>query len=277
MTATAPATAAPAGRPFTAPVRPTRSGGGTPAMIGRSLRRLPRQPDTLLISVALPVMLLLLFVYVFGGALDTAGGRQAYLTYVVPGIIVLASGWGAASTAVAVATDMSTGIIDRFRSMPVRGPAVLTGHVVASLAANAVATALVIGIALGLGFRPDASVGGWFAAIGIVAFYVLAITWVSVALGLLAGGPDAANGMTFFILFLPYVSSGFVATDTMPGALRAFASHQPLTPVIDSVRGLLVGGGADGSDLAAALVWCVGILAVGYTASALIYRRRSTR
>ncbi|ADP81746.1 ABC transporter permease [Pseudofrankia inefficax] len=268
-------TAAPA-LPHPRPVARGRFGADSRALIGRSLRRLPRQPDTLIISVALPVMLLLLFVYVFGGALNT-GGRHAYLTYVVPGIVVLASGWGAASTAVAVASDLTTGIVDRFRSMPVRGPAVLTGHVVASLAANAVATALVIGIGIGIGFRPHAGVAGWLGAVGVLAFYVLAITWLSVTLGLLAGGPEAANGMTFFILFLPYVSSGFVPTSTMPGALRAFANHQPLTPVIDTVRGLLVHGSASRGTAAVALVWCAGILVVSYVAAAALFRRHTAR
>ncbi|MBL7501180.1 ABC transporter permease [Frankia nepalensis] len=256
--------------------RPGRAGSDTLALVSRSLRRLPRQPDTLIISVALPIVLLLLFVYVFGGAIAD-GGRRDYLTYAVPGIIVLAAGWGATQTAVAVAGDLKAGIVDRFRSMPVRGSAVLTGHVAASLAANAVATALVIGIALAIGFRPDAGVGGWIAAVGLLALYVLALTWVSIALGLLAGGPEAASGLTFLILFLPYVSSGFVPTDTMPGALRAFADHQPLTPVIETMRGLLVGGGADGGEAVRAVVWCVGILLAGYLAAALLFRRRTSR
>jgi ABC-2 type transport system permease protein len=244
-------------------------------MAGRSLRRLPRQPDALIVSVALPVMLLLMFVYVFGGALGQS--RHSYLSYVVPGILILAAGWWAASTAVTVATDLTNGIIDRFRSMPIRGAAVLTGHVVASLAANAVATSLVIGIAVGLGFRPHASLADWLGAVGMIALYVLAFTWLSVALGLLAGGPEAANGITFFIVFLPYVSSGFVPTRTMPGPLRAVADHQPLTPVIDTVRGLLVGGGVTDATAAAALGWSAGILLVSYAAAAVIFRRRCAR
>jgi ABC-2 type transport system permease protein len=145
------------------------------------------------------------------------------------------------------------------------------------MAANAVATALVIGIAFGLGFRPHAGLTGWLGAVGVLAFYVLALTWLSVTLGLIAGNAEAANGMTFSILFLPYVSSGFVPTSTMPGALRAFADHQPLTPIIDTIRGLLAGGGVDHGTAVIALAWCAGILAVSYTAAAALFRRRAVR
>jgi ABC-2 type transport system permease protein len=256
----------------------TRPGAATLALVGRGLRRLPRQPDALILSVVLPITLLLMFVYVFGGALGAwSGSRHAYLTYVVPGIIVLAAGWGAASTAVTVATDLAGGLVDRLRSLPIRATAVLTGDVVGSLAGNAVATALVIGIAVGLGYRPRAGAAGWLAALGVLALYVLAITWLATALGLLAGGPEAANGITFGILFLPYVSSGFAPTATMPGPLRAFADHQPLTPVIDTLRGLLSGGGVAPRTAALAVTWCVGILVVSYAGAAVAFRHRARR
>ncbi|MBX6391804.1 MAG: ABC transporter permease [Frankia sp.] len=259
-----------------APARPW-PGATSAALIWRSLRRLPRQPDSLITSVALPVMLLLMFVYVFGGAYGEGGDRHAYLTYVVPGIIVLAATWGAASTAVAVAGDKVNGIFDRLRSMPVRGSAALTGHAVASLAANTVATALVIGLALAIGYRPHAGFGGWLGALGVLACYVVATTWVAIALGLLAASVDAANGLTFLVLFLPYVSSGFAPTDTMPSGLRAFAEHQPLTPTIDTVRGLLNGTGADGGQVVVALAWLAGITLVARLAAALLFRRRAGR
>jgi ABC-2 type transport system permease protein len=236
---------------------------------------MPRQPDALILSVALPVMLLLLFVYVFGGALGN--DRHTYLAYVVPGIIVLAAGWGAAQTAVTVATDVAGGIVDRLRAMPIRPSAVLTGHVVGSLAGNVVATALVIGIACGLGYRPHAGAAGWCAALALVGLYVLAMTWLAVALGLLAGGPEAANGITFGILFLPYVSSGFVKTSTMPTVLRVFADHQPLTPLINTVRDLLSGTGAGPHETLLAVVWSLGILLASYLAASLIFRRRAAR
>jgi ABC-2 type transport system permease protein len=247
-------------------------GGGALAMIGRSLRRLPRQPDSMITSVALPVMLLLLFVYVFGGAISD--GRHEYLNYVVPGIIILTAAWGAASTAVTVCSDMVNGIMDRFRSMPIRGSAVLTGHVVASVASNVVSTVLVIGIALAIGFRPSAGVAGWLGAVGVLVLFVVALSWVAVALGLLARSVEAANGLTFAILFLPYVSSGFVPTDTMPTGLRVFAEHQPITPVIETVRGLLTGS-PDGSDAVLAIGWLLGLLAAGYVAATILFRRRA--
>ncbi len=209
------------------------------AVTGRNLRRMVRSPDALLLGLALPVMLLVLFVYVFGGAMDTG---TDYLNYVVPGIVLLSASFGAAQTAVAVASDMQRGIVDRFRSMPIARSAVLTGHVVASVVRNLVSTAVVFAVAALMGFRPDATPAEWLAALGVVTLFVLAISAISAALGMLAGNEEAASGFTFFLLFLPYVSSAFVPPDTMPTWLRGgFAEHQPVTPVIETVRGLLTG------------------------------------
>jgi ABC-2 type transport system permease protein len=244
--------------------------GDTFALIGRSLRRSTRQLDTVLISVLLPVMLLLMFVYVFGGAIDPTG---SYVDFVVPGIVLLTAGYGAAGTAVDVATDATGGIVDRFRSMPVRPAGVLTGHVAASVAKNAVSTALVIGVALLVGFRGDASAAAWVGALGLVGLWVLALTWVAVAIGLVASGPEAASGFTFAILFLPYVSSAFVPTSTMPSVLETIARYNPVTPVTDTVRGLLLGTHVGTGTWAAAVLWCVGILVVGRAAAALLFRR----
>ncbi len=241
------------------------------ALIGRSLRRDLREVDTLLMSVLLPVLLLLMFVYVFGGAIQT-GTR--YLDFVVPGIILLTAGYGAATTAVSVATDMTGGIMDRFRSMPIRSAAALTGHAVASLARNAVSTALVLGVALALGFRPVAGPLDWLAAIGLIVLYVLAFTWVAVCFGLAASGPEAASGFTFVILFLPYVSSAFVPPGTMPAVLAAVARHQPVTPVTDTIRGLLLGQPV-GSSGVVALAWCLGILVVARVLAVVQFRRRA--
>lgn len=242
-------------------------------LIGRSLRHTTRTLDNLLLSVALPVMVLLLFVYVFGGAIDT---RATYVNYVVPGIILLCTGYGAAGTAVSVANDMVTGVIDRFRSLPILRSAVLTGHVVASMARNLLATVLVVAVALAAGFRPTAGVPQWLAASGVLLLFILAMSWASVALGLLARSVEAASGFTFFILFLPYLSSAFVPTDTMPEALRVIAANQPVTPVIETLRGLLFNGPV-GNHAWLAVAWFGGLLVAGYAASAYLFHRRSTR
>jgi ABC-2 type transport system permease protein len=245
----------------------------TLTMIQRSLRHSTRQLDSLLITVALPVLLMLMFVYIFGGAINTGGD---YVNYVVPGIILLCTGYGASATAVDVATDMTKGIIDRFRSLPIISSAVLTGHVVASLARNTLATTLVLAVAYTAGFRPNAQPAEWLATIGVLLLWVLAMTWLSVSLGLLAGNPEAASGFTFFVLFLPYLSSAFVPTNTMPAVLQAIADYQPITPIIETVRGLLTGTPM-GSNSWLALAWCSGLLLVSYAAALALFRRRAKR
>ena len=188
------------------------------AMIGRSVKHTVRNLESLLMSVILPVVLMLMFVYVFGGAIDPSGD---YANYVVPGIILLCTGYGAASTAVDVARDMTEGVVDRFRSMPILSSAVLTGHVVASLARNTLATLLVIGVAFLTGFRPDAGVLEWLAVAGMLVLWVLALSWVAVCFGLIARTVEGVNGFTFLVLFLPYLSSAFVPVETMRAGLRA--------------------------------------------------------
>lgn len=242
-------------------------------MIQRSLRHSVRNQDALLMAVALPVLLMLLFVDVFGGAIDTG---TEYVNYVVPGIILLCTGYGAASTAVAVAQDMAEGVVDRFRSLPIHSSAVLTGHVVASLARNAFSTALVIGVAVLSGFRPTAGPLRWLGTVGVLVLFVLAMSWLSVALGLLARSVEGASGFTFFVLFLPYLSSAFVPTETMPAVLRVVADHQPITPIIETLRGLLLGAPIGSSGWLAA-AWCGGLLVVSYTASSVLFRRRTAR
>src|SRR4051794_16122043 len=180
-------------------------------MITRCVRRSLRDPEAFFTALMLPIILMLLFVYVFGGAMSSqATSTSQYVNYVVPGLIVLCAGFGAGTTAVAVATDMSNGIVDRFRSMPISGSLVLVGHVVASLARNLVATALVIGVGLAVGWRPSAGPAGWVAAAAMIVFFVLALSWLAAAVGLLAGSVEAANSFTFVIMFLPYVSTAFV-------------------------------------------------------------------
>jgi ABC-2 type transport system permease protein len=240
-------------------------------MIGRSLRLATRNVESMLTAVMLPVMLMLLFVYVFGGEIRTAG---EYVNYVVPGIILLCAGFGAASTAISVATDMTNGIVDRFRSMPLGSSAVLTGHVTASLARNLVATGIVIGVAFAVGWRPNATPVEWLAALGMVVLFIAAISWLSAAFGLLAKSPEAANGFTFVLMFLPYLSSAFVPTDTLPAALRGFAANQPVTPVIETLRGLWMGTPI-GTEVWWALAWCLGIGIIAFAGSSWLFRRKT--
>lgn len=238
--------------------------------IGRGLRHTVRNADALVTALALPVMIMLLFVYVFGTAVQTGGGD--YVDFVAPGIIVLCAGLGAASTAVGVAQDRHDGVIDRFRTMPVRSSAVLTGHVVASLARNLVSTGLVLGVGVLVGFRPDADPVEWLAVVGLVVLFVLALTWLSVAIGLLVRSVEAANAFSFFVMFVPYLSSAFVPTDGMGGALRSFADHQPVTPVVDTLRGLLTGT-AIGTDGWWAGGWCLAVLVPSVVWASSLFRR----
>jgi ABC-2 type transport system permease protein len=240
-------------------------------MAGRSLRMTRRSVDVLLTSLLLPVLLMVLFVYLFGGAIQT-GTR--YVTYVVPGVLLLCAGFGASMTAASVTYDMTGGIIDRFRSLDVAGPAILAGHVAASVVRNLASTALVFGVAFLIGFRPAAGPLDWLAAVGVLLLFILAISWVSAAVGLLARSPEAAGGFSFLIMFLPYPSSGFVPIDTMPTWLHGFATHQPVTPVIETLRGLLLGLPV-GSGPARAVAWCVGILVASVVVSGVLFRRRT--
>ncbi|MFD4246641.1 ABC transporter permease [Streptomyces sp. NPDC058525] len=241
------------------------------ALAGRSLRISRRQPDALVTALMLPVMLMLIFVYFFGGAIDT-GTR--YVTYVVPGAMLLCAGFGAASTAVSVADDMRNGVIDRFRSRDVGGIPILAGHVSASVLRNIVSTTLVLAVALAIGFRPQASAPAFLAAAALLVAYITAISWLAASLGLLANSPEAAGGFTFLMMFLPYPSSAFVPIDTMPGWLHGFAEHQPLTPVIESLRTLLLDQPA-GNAPWTALTWCAAITAGSVALAAALFNRRT--
>jgi len=255
-------------------VRPRLTGVAAERIfIGRSLRHSLRDVESLLMSVMLPVILMLMFTYVFGGAIDRTGG---YVNYIVPGAILTCAGFGASTTATFVAQDMQGGIIDRFRTMPLRAGAVLTGHVVASLARNLVATAVVFAVALLIGFRPEADLGGWIGAIAIVALWILAITYLFASIGLAAGSAEAASGYGFILLFLPYVSSAFVPIETMPEWLQVVAEWSPVTPVIESIRGFLMGTDTGLNPLWAVL-WCVAILAVAAVWGAWLFTRRGGR
>ncbi|WP_106814886.1 ABC transporter permease [Microbacterium timonense] len=241
--------------------------------VRRSLTQSLRDGESLSLAILLPVMLMLLFTFVFGGAIEPGGD---YVDYVVPGIILLCAGFGAATTATYVARDMSSGIIDRFRTMPLRSGAVLTGHVVASLARNLVATAVVIAVGLLVGFRPSAGLVGWIAAAAVIALYILAITYLFASIGLAAGSPEAASGYGFIILFIPYLSSAFVPVETMPEWLQWVADNQPITPIIETIRGLLMGAPL-GTEPLWAIGWCLLILAVSAVWGAWLFGRKSGR
>jgi ABC-2 type transport system permease protein len=244
-------------------------------MATRSLRLVSRDVDAMITAVVLPVIILLMFVLVFGGAVDIG---TDYINYVTPGVILLAAGFGAANTALAVESDMSSGMVDRLRSMPMTAWTVLSGHVVASLVKNLVTTAIVFGVSMALGFRPEASVLEWLAAVGMILLFVGWITWLAALVGVLVRSPDAAGGFSFFVMFLPYVSSAFVPVDTLPSWLRGFAEHQPVTPVIETVRNLLAGDVAATADPTGvamlAVAWCLGLGLLFAVAAGLAFRAR---
>jgi ABC-2 type transport system permease protein len=242
-------------------------------MIDRSVRLTRRNADTLFVSILLPLLMMALFVYVFGGAIET--GTQ-YINYVVPGILLLTTGYGASNTAMAVADDMTSGMIDRLRSLPIRSFAVLAGHVTASVARNSVATAIVVLASLAMGFRPSAGVVEWLAAIGLLLLYVLALSWLAAGLGVIAKSVESASTLSFFMLFLPYLSSAFVQPETMPRWLRPISEHQPITPVIETVRSFLTGTPLGNSGWIA-LAWCGGLLIASFTLATVLFRRRARR
>jgi len=243
------------------------------ALTGRSIRHELRSLDGLLITVLLPVLLLLAFVYIFGGALQTPGN---YIDYVVPGIIVLTSGYGAALTATGLTQDLTTGMIDRLRSLPASPAALFAGHVTAAVLRTLFSSALVIGVAIALGFGAAASPIAWIGAACVITLSILAVAWVAVVVGVAARSVEATGGFSLLVLFLPYVSSGFVPLDTLPPALQALAEKQPLTPVIETIRALLLGTEL-GDHGWRALAWCSAIIVVAIPSAATLYRRRTRR
>ncbi|MFA6309681.1 MAG: ABC transporter permease [Clostridia bacterium] len=243
----------------------------TVVMNGRVIRHTTRSIDTIITVVAMPIMFMLLFVYVFGGALNT--GSIVYINFVVPGIILMTIASGVAYTAVRINNDITTGIFDRFHSMPISKSSILGGHVFASVVFNMVSTLLVTLIALAIGFRPQAGIIEWLIAIGIILLFTLAMTWVSVTFGLLANTAEGAGVFAYPMLILLFISSAFVPTDSMPGIVRAFAENQPMTSIIEAVRALLLHEPV-GNNVWIAILWCVGILIVFYLAAMQIYRKK---
>ncbi|AWS47955.1 ABC transporter permease [Streptosporangium sp. 'caverna'] len=237
-------------------------------MIRRQLKRLIRYPSMTVQLVVTPAILLLVFVFVLGGTLGNGlggggGGRDAYVNYIVPGILLMAAATAATGTAVMVATDMTEGIIARFRTMRIARASVLTGHVVGSVIQQLLGMAVLIGIALAIGFRPNATALEWLATAGLLTLFAVAITWLSVALGLKSPTPEAASNAPMPLILLPFLGSGFVPTDSMPTVLRWFAEYQPFTPIMETIRGLLLGTPI-GNSAVIALAWCAGIAVVSY-------------
>lgn len=243
----------------------------TATLLGRSLRHVLRSPDTIITTALSPVVMLLLFVYVFGGAIDVGGA--GYVNYLLPGILLITVASGVAYTALRLFTDVSSGIVERFQSMPIGRSAVLWGHVVTSVVANLVSLALVVLVAVAIGFRSGAGVAAWLEVVGLVVLFTLALTWLAVTAGLLARSPDGAGAFAYPLLFLPFVSSAFVPTAGMRGPVRWFAQHQPVTAIVDTLRNLLAGHPA-GSGAWPAVAWCVGLLIGAQALAVWTYRRK---
>jgi ABC-2 type transport system permease protein len=250
-------------------------------MLRRHLTRTLRYPSMTVTLVGMPVVFLLLFVYVFGGTLGAglggpSGGRAGYVTYVTPAIILMTITAAVQGTAISVAMDMTEGIVDRFRTMAIARVAVLTGHVVGSLVQTMLGIAVVIGVALLIGFRPSAGPVDWLALTGVLLAMSFAFIWLSVALGLASRTVEGASNIGMPLLLLPFLGSGFVPTDSMPTALRWFAEHQPFTPLVETIRALLTGTPV-GNSAVVALGWCAVITLGGYLWSRRLYTRESTR
>ena len=250
-------------------------------MLRRNLKHQLRYPSVTVMLVAMPIVFLLLFVYVFGGQLGAGlgahralhGDRSAYLNYVAPGILIMTVASAALGTALSVAMDMTEGIIDRFRTMAIARGAVLTGHVIGSLIQTLIGLAIVLGVAVGIGYRPTASALDWLGAAGVLVLFALALIWLSATLGLAANSVETASNTPMFLTLLPLLSSAFVPTDTMPAGLRQFAEYQPFTPVTQTVRGLLTDT-STGGHAVAAIAWSIGIAAVCCVWSVRLYDRR---
>lgn len=245
--------------------------GDTAVLTGRSLRHILRSPDTIITTAVMPIAFMLLFVYVFGGAIDT--GDTAYIDYLLPGILLITIASGVAYTSYRLFLDLQGGIVERFQSMPIARSSVLWAHVLTSVVANVVSLVIVVGVALVMGFRSPATVGAWLGVAGILVLFTLALTWIAVIAGLSAKTVDGASAFSYPLIFLPFISSAFVPTGTMPGPVRWFAENQPVTAIVDAIRALLTGG-APGAALWVALAWCGVILVVAYALAVLAYRRR---
>ena len=249
----------------------THFAGDTALLTGRSLRHITRSLDTIITTTIMPIAFLLLFVFVLGGAIDT--GTASYVDYLLPGILVITVASGVSYTAYRLFLDQQSGIFERFHSMPIARSSVLWAHVLTSLAAIAMSVAVVVIAALLFGFRSGAGVFAWLAVAGILALFTLALTWLAVIPGLTASSVDGASAFSYPLILLPFISSAFVPTDTMPGPVRAFAENQPVTAIVDAIRNLLAEQPV-GTDIWVALAWCLGLLVLAYGFAMLAYRRK---
>ncbi|MFW0788099.1 ABC transporter permease [Gordonia sp. CPCC 205333] len=256
-------------------------------MLRRNLRHMLRYPVLTVLTIGTPVILLLIFVYVLGGTLGSGlptgatgsapnadSGTAAYLRYVVPGILLIAIVMSAQGTAISVAMDMREGIVARFRTMAISRASVLTGHVIGAVAQTIISVIVVFAVAVALGFRTSTDIGSVIAALGFVALVALAITWIAVGMGIAAKSVESASNTPMILLLLPFLSSGFVPTDSMPSAIAWFAAHQPFTPFIETVRALLLGTPM-GSNAFQTVLWCIGLSVVGYVWSMRLYNKSS--
>ena len=243
----------------------------TAVLTGRSLRHITRSLDTIITTCIMPIGFMLLFVYVFGGAIRT--GSHSYVNYLLPGILIITIASGISYTAYRLFLDMQSGIFDRFQSMPIARSSVLWAHVLTSLVANLTSLVVVVLVALLMGFRSGAGVLAWLELAGILILFTLALTWLAVIPGLTAKSVDGASAFSYPLIFLPFISSAFVPTATMPGPVRAFAENQPVTSIVNAIRDLFAQQPV-GTDIGIALAWCVGILIVAYIFAMVIYRRK---
>lgn len=244
--------------------------GDLSVMLGRSMRHIFRSMDTIITVTITPIAFMLLFVYVFGGAIQT--GTDNYVNYLLPGILLIAISSGIAYTSYRLFMDKQRGIFERFHSMPIARSTPLWGHVLTSLVSNAISVIVIILVALIMGFRSSASVLEWLAVVGILTLFTLALTWIAVIAGLSAKSVDGASAFSYPLIFLPFISSAFVPTESMPPVVRAFAENQPVTSIVESIRALLMGQPV-GNDLWAALAWCAGIMLVAYFFALRVHRR----
>ena len=244
---------------------------GTAALTGRSLRHITRSPDTIITTTIMPIAFMLLFVYVFGGAISSGSG--SYVNYLLPGILLITIASSISYTAFRLFMDMKSGIFERFQSMPIARSSVLWAHVLTSLVASLVSVVVVVGVALLMGFRSGAGVLAWLAIVGILVLFTLALTWLAVIAGLSATSVDGASAFSYPLIFLPFISSAFVATATMPGPVRAFAENQPVTPIVNTIRDLYAQQPIS-TDIWIALAWCAGILIVAYALAMGTYHRK---
>jgi ABC-2 type transport system permease protein len=240
-------------------------------MLGRSMRHILRSMDTIITVTIMPIAFMLLFVYVFGGAIQT--GTKSYVNYLLPGILLIAIASGISYTAYRLFLDVQGGIFERFHSMPIARSTVLWGHVLTSLVSNAISVVVIILVALIMGFRSPAGLLAWLAVSGILALFTLALTWIAAIAGLSAKSIDGASAFAYPIIFLPFISSAFVPTATMPTVVRAFAENQPVTSIVDAIRALLTNQPV-GNHIWAALAWCVGVMLVAYFFAMRVYKKR---